>query len=210
MGIVSAIAAMRIQQRAKAKEVTEKIQIQYLNPLLVAATDFRERLEEINERMARGDNLLSHTIQELKNRVHADVDFASWVNSVGHFALSTLYITSVYFAHASKIRTDLPFVKLRSGDDRMLLDNLGCIRRSLGGEFGIWDNLQDSFGSYVRRHDGSIVNYREFGAFFCDDHSFPWFLRLIDFYRDIDRKLPEQRDEMVRSLKHLEAFLEKK
>ncbi|HUP59169.1 MAG TPA: hypothetical protein VNA69_01985 [Thermoanaerobaculia bacterium] len=174
---------------------------------MIATADFRERLEDIDDRIRRNDVLLANTMNDVKNRSHVDVEYARWANGFGHFALSTLYITVVYFACASKIRADLPFVNLSSGDDRRLLDLLSKVRQAVGGEFGIWENLQDSFGSYVRRDDGSIMNYRHFCSLIGDEVTCPWFLRLIDFYRDLDRKLQEERQQMIRELRALEAFL---
>lgn len=210
MGIVSSLVATRIQQRARASEATEKIQIQYLNPLLVATTDLRERQQGINKRVADKDTLLRNSIQELKDRTHLGTEYPQWVNGLGHFALSTLYITAVFFAHASKIRADLPFVRLSSGDDRTLLDHLARIRRALGTDLGIWEDLQDSFGSYIRKVDGATLNFREFCTLLEDDGTRPWFMRLLDFYLDIDKKFTEQREEMIQSLQTLEAFLSRK
>jgi len=198
------------EQRAKEHEAKAKVQIQYLNPLQVATADFHDRLCDIQSRLDRGDELLRNTMQELKNKTHYANSYVQWVNDFGHYALSTLYLTSLYLAHASKIRSELPFVELTSGEDRALLDHLSRVRCAFGGEFGIWEDLHDSLGSYIRKDDGSPMNYQEFCCFIYDDSNFPWFARLIEFYRDIDRKTEPQRKEMVDSLEAVSTFLSEK
>lgn len=210
MGIVSAFFTMCFQQRAKKNEANAKVQIQYLNPLQLATVDLHDRADDIQNRLNNGDKLLRNTIQELKDRTHQGNEYTQWANDFGHYALSTLYLTDLYFAYVNKIRTDLPFIRLNSDEDRVLLDCLSRIRHALGGEFGIWENLQDSFGSYIRKNDGSLMNYKEFCTLIYNDTNFPWFIRLIDFYRDIDCKEPYQRQEMIDSLRALVTFLNQK
>jgi len=220
-GIISSIFATRskmkeiaetfsLEQRAKENEAKAKVRIQYLNPLQIATIDFHGRLCDIQSRLNRGDKLLRNTMQELKERTHQADRYVQWVNDFGHYALSTLYLTNLYLAHVSKIRSELPFVELSSGEDQALLDHLSRVRCALGGEFGIWENLQDSFGSYIQKGDGSLMNFKEFCSFIYDDSSFPWFFRLVDFYRDMDLKTPSQLQEMIDSLRALITFLSDK
>jgi hypothetical protein len=204
------VETFKLEQRAKDQETKAKVQIQYLNPLQIAALDLRDRIQDIQNKIEGGDPLLRNTMQELKSRDHHGNQYVEWANGFGHYALSTLYLTNVYLASVSKIRTELPFVELTSGEDQELLNHLARVRSALGGDYGIWENLQDSFGHYVKKKRGTLMNYKEFCSFIYDDANFLWFMRLVDFYRDIDLKTIPQRYEMINSLDELLKFLNRK
>lgn len=218
VGVISSIFATRakmreivetysLDQRAKEIEAKTKIRIQYLNPLHIATADLHERFVDIERRVGERDDLLRNTMRELKDGAHRGREYVDWVNGLGHYGISTLYLTLVFLAQVRKIRSELPFLELTSGEDQALLGHLARIRRAFGGDYGIWRNLQDSLGSYVRKADGSLMDYREFCTLLGDDSVFPWFNRLVEFYRDIERKTPAQRGEMAASLSDLLEFL---
>src|SRR5688500_369540 len=79
-GGLTAVVAMWIQRRTRTRETTEKVQIQYLNPLLIATSDFRERLEDLDVRIQRDDRLLFDTMNDLKNHVRRDLEYIKWAN----------------------------------------------------------------------------------------------------------------------------------
>ncbi|MEQ8161833.1 MAG: hypothetical protein ABRQ33_11640, partial [Smithellaceae bacterium] len=120
--------------------------------------------------------------------------------------VSTLYITAVYFAYASKIRREFPFIQLSSGDNKALLYRIADVRFSIGGKFGIWEALQDSLGRYLINEDGAIKNYRNFTEAISSEDAV-WFNRLIDFYKDIDKKLEDHLENIESSLEALIDFL---
>ena len=202
--------SFRLTQLAKENEERAKTQLQYLNPLRLSAMDLQRRLSIIEEKIQSKDRLLINTLNELKTKIKDPEDFVIWANGWGEFALSALYVTLVYFARAGTIRTELPFVQLSTGDDNKLLDRLERVRRALGGEWGIWVDLQDSLGSYMRRTEGGLLSYREFCTELSQPSSFPWFHKLVEFYRDLHLKTPDQRKEMADSLDLLVQLWEDK
>ncbi len=112
--------------------------------------DLLSRIRNINKRIARNDKLLQDTLRELKSKAQGDqAAFASWANGWGEYSLSTLYSTMLYFARAARIRSELPFVRLSSDDDEELLKKLSEVRKAFGGDYGIWESLQDSLGAYM-------------------------------------------------------------
>jgi hypothetical protein len=130
-------------------------------------------------------------------------------NGAGYFALSSIYITAVYFANASKIRSELPYIRLEPADDRALLDRLSEVRAALSGKYNIWEVLQDSLGTYMRQGGGGVINYREFCGMIMDRDEFVWFLRLIDFFCDIQVKKHEELEKIISSLDQLVEFLKR-
>lgn len=201
------------QLRLDKEKENERIRLKYLNPLLVAGMDLLERISDIKERRLNQDTkkqMVSWFMEiRTNNRINPD-SFEFWANDEGYFAMSTLYITAVYFAYAGKIRRELPFIELSPGDDKALLSHLSKVRTAIGGTYGIWETIQDSLGSYlINKEDGTIKNYREFCDNIIDKSKYIWFNRLIDFYRDIDKKLEEHIAGIESSLQALVDFLNK-
>ena len=193
---------------AKEKE-NEQIRIKYLQPLLVAAQDLLERITDIRRRRMNDQEKIRmmQWFTKVKTESKADKSsFAFWANDEGYFAVSTLYITAVYFSYASKIRREFPFIQLSSGDNKALLYRIADVRFSIGGKFGIWEALQDSLGRYLINEDGTIKNYRNFTEAISSADAV-WFNRLIDFYQDIDKKLEDHLENIESSLESLIEFL---
>jgi len=189
----------------------ENVRLKVLNPLLISAEDLLDRFTDLARRR-KNDAKRPEMIRwflEAKERPQRDpAGFARWCNDEGYFALSTLYVTALYFHYAGTIRRDFPFFDLAGGGDQgALLSHLSEIRVAIGGKFGIWEVMQDSLGAYAAKKDGSIKNYREFCEMLVDEKQAPWLNRLLDFYRDVHLKLDDQFENVERSLKALIAFL---
>jgi hypothetical protein len=198
----------RLDEQRRNDEERAKNQVKYLNPLRVAAMDLRDRLGQIDEQIRCSNMLLRDTVSEVRARATGDAEsFADWANVVGQFALSTMYLTCIYLARASRIRSELPFIQLSSSGDQELLDRLSDVRTSLGGEFGLWESLQDSLGDYIRNTDGTLMDYREFCLQFEETRRAHWFRRLIDFLHDLHMKTPAERQAHIDSLHALIDFL---
>jgi len=208
-------------QTMEKKRREEKNRIQYLNPLRISADDLLRRLEELNEKTVKeieeqdkSENqkdsvpkcLESFTLvneHEVKNRPYFD----NWCNIEGYYAMSTLYITSVYFFRANKLRAEFPAAQLDPSQDEKLLQLLSEIRVNFGKQFGIWEIIQDSIGAYIRRMDGSLMNYKEFCELVADPKHHVWFRSLIDFYVSFDKKINYEVSDLRQSLPRLVDFL---
>jgi len=199
----------RLQQNTEAVREKAKIKVQYLNPLRVAAGDLLEKIKDIHSKLMCDDprKFLKDTFTEIKSKDREQKEeFVLWCNGFGHYSMSAIYVTAVYFAHASKIRFELPYMDLDPKDDQVLLDHLSNVRRAFGGEYNLWETIQDSIGSYLRKPDGTILNYKEFCEKIIDKSEYLWYLRLIDFYRDIDMK-GEDLTKIMDSLTNLIKFV---
>jgi hypothetical protein len=220
-GIISAFLTAYItidlrlkkQLKVEKEKENERVRLKYLNPLLVAGMDLLERILDIKERRLQEEtkNQMVSWFLEIKNNNRTNREsFEFWANDEGYFAMSTLYVTAVYFAYASKIRIELPFIELRPGDDKALLSHLSEVRTAIGGTYGIWETIQDSLGSYlINKEDNTIKNYREFCENIIDKSQYVWFNRLIDFYRDIDKKSEAHIARIESSLQMLVDFMNK-
>jgi cell shape-determining protein MreC len=92
------------QQVAKERE-RQKTRIQYLDPLVVSAGDLLSKVNKLREELRTKSDYWKNTFSEVKTRDrNKREDFAFWCNGYGAGAVTTLYVTIVYFAHTSKIR----------------------------------------------------------------------------------------------------------
>ena len=112
----------------------------------------------------------------------------------------------MYFARASKIRSELPFIQLGPHDDQALLSQLTGVREAFGGENNLWVEMQDSLGGYVTGSDGRILSYKDFCSKIIDSWEYIWFIRLLDFYRDIHMKRDTELPKIESALERLIAF----
>lgn len=214
-GIITAFITtsykLKKQHKIEREKEKDRIRLKYLNPLLVASKDLLERTIDIKRRRMNEEekNKMIQWFKKIKTNERGDKQsFEYWANDEGYFAMSSLYVTAVYFCYASKIRREFPFIELRPGDDKALLHHISEVRTAIGGKYGIWETIQDSLGSYlINEDDDTVKNYREFCDFILDRSEFVWFNRLIDFYRDIHKKLEDHIENIELSLKALIEFL---
>ena len=205
--IVAAERRLEHEQRAEKEREREKQRIQYLDPLVVAATDLLAKIAKLREELREKEPFWKGVFKEVKFRDRSRrEDFAFWCNGEGAGAVTTLYVTIVFFARAKKIRSELPFVQLGPEDDRALLGHLSEVREAFGGEHSLWDELQDSLGDYATRPDGTIMNYKEFCLQLMDTWGHIWLTRLIDFYKDVHMKQEHELPRIEGALKRLISF----
>lgn len=203
-------AQSKIQQEMEKKREEEKNRIQYLNPLRISAEDLKMRIEEIVKDMRDEQKKFRITdgftyINECN--IADRREFEKWCNIDGYFCMATLYVTSVYFSRANNLRAEFPIAQLNPAEDEELLERLSEVRKAFGGRHGIWETIQDSIGSYIRKTDGSLLNYREFCGEIADSSKHVWFRSLIEFYVTFHKKLNHEVEEILPALNHIIDFL---
>jgi hypothetical protein len=213
LGVLAAVLTTRYQlrqQRAVDRDKEkEHIRLKILNPLLIAAEDLLDRLTDIERRRkdpAKAADMIRWFAQAKQLPRQDAGRLAFWANDEGYFAMSTLYVTAVYFYYAATIRRDFPFFELVAGGESTLLSHLSETRLSIGGKFGIWEAMQDSLGAYLAAGD-AVKNYRQFCEMIIDEREAPWLNRLVDFYRDVHMKLDDHLGNIDHSLRALIEFL---
>ena len=202
-------AKLRQERAIDRDKANESVRLKVLNPLLISAEDLLDRIADIARRRKdpAGQAALQRWFAAVKQKPRDDPGgVAHWANDEGYFALSTLYVTALYFHYAGTIRRDFPFLQLGPGGETTLLARLSQVRVSIGGKFGIWETMQDSLGAYLAGKDAP-KNYREFCELLIDAQQSPWLNRLADFYRDIHLKLDDQLWNIATSLRALIDFL---
>jgi hypothetical protein len=169
--ITAAVTLLRLS--AEKEREREKERIRYLDPLVVSATDLLEKIKSLRAELTTNETFWKDAFLRVKTRDRTN---------------RALYVTAVYLARASKIRSELPFIRLGPGGDRTLLEKLDRVRGALGGKENLWEEIQDSIGSYVTEVDGTIMSYKGFCIQLLDPWDHIWFTRLMDFYKDVHMK----------------------
>jgi hypothetical protein len=194
------------QNLEKEKERKKK-RIEYFDPLIVYATDLLDKIKLLQKELVEKESFWVGTFNEVKHKDRNNKqDFAFWCNGYGAGAVTTLYVTVVYFACVGKIRSELPFVQLRENDDQLLLTHITDVRNAFGGENNLWVEMQDSLGNYVTDANDRILNYKDFCNKIIDPWEHIWFIRLLDFYREIHLKRLNELPRIVSTLEKLIAF----
>jgi hypothetical protein len=196
----------KVERQKEVERERAATRLNYLDPLLVSARDYEERLEEIQRKVeSEKDKLwMADQFHQVKENPRLTlIDHISWCNGEGNFAVSTNYLTAVYLFHINKIRREFPKSALSPSEAQTLFDDVDRVRRALGGEKGIWETLQDSAGEYMRFEVGTLLSYRRFCEQIFKTEERAWILRLLDFYREIHQRTDEERKRMSESLKGL-------
>lgn len=197
----------RREEQAEREREREKERIRYLDPLVVAAQDLLSKLQSLQRDLVRRETFWRDAFIRIKERDRSDrVQFAFDCNGFDAGATTALYVTAVYLARAKKIRSELPFVQLGPWDDKALLEKLTAVRKAFGGTYGLWEELQDSIGSYVTQQDGAIMDYKGFCSQLLDPWDHIWFTRLIDFYKDAHMRQEAEIPQVIVALEELIAF----
>lgn len=217
MGYLGGLAKVGAEQRTRRIEEEEKqrvtLRLNYLDPLRVAGSDLLLRLREINAKITAGD---TGEIERMYLRFHSVKhpfqenleQFGEWANGEGYFAVSTIQLTAAFFFRVRQARQRLPLGTLKPGDDRRLLERLDAVRKSLSTEFGVWSALQDSIGDYAGQQGESGFTYERLCECLYSFSSRVWLLRVLDFYREIHWKRPEEREQIINAVEGLGKFLE--
>lgn len=179
-----------IQQEAEIKKEASRLRLKYVNPLRVSSQDLRFRLSAIASKLENPQEReeMKAWFNHVKSGRNNKHDFALWCNGVGHFAMTTLHLTAIYLARAAKIRVESPFHEINADYHKKLIDCIEKVRKELGGRYGLWQESQDSIGERVIKDGDSVISYKEFCSKVTDDAEYPWFSRLVDFYKDIHMK----------------------
>jgi hypothetical protein len=123
----------------------------------------------------------------------------------GTEAISTLYITALYLFYATQVRFNPPDVASRTWAEQLRL-NVDAVRHALE-EIDFYPVTQDSTGLSMKRDDGNVKNYRQFGESITARAERGWFLTLTDVYLKLHQQEPRKVDRILRSLDALAGFL---
>jgi hypothetical protein len=221
-GLCGALTAFVIAQyqtsRTNRKERLAKqtaIEFSYLDPLRIAAENFAWKLHSVEQKIRQhqsgsgGLDWMLHAFHCVKepreifpdHRNPSYTEYGWWCNGEGFFAVSTIYSAAIYFLHARRARRECT-------KSIELIQKLDGVRLALGHEFGIYVMLQDSMGEYVGDAQGMEIGYRQFCTRLFNEDERLWFLNILDYFREIDKKSADQRHKIMNALHDLLTYLQ--
>jgi len=218
--VCGALAGFVITQyqnsRTSRKEATAKkaeIQFTFLDPLRIAAENLAWKFFNIEQKIRKNESgsggleWMRGTFLRVKEpreifptRDPSYAEYGLWCNGEGFFAVSTIYAAAIYFLHARRARREC-------ATNIALVQKLDGVRLALGHEYGVYVMLQDSMGEYVGDEKGMEIGYRQFCTKLFHEDERLWFLNLLDYFREIDKKTPEQRRKIMNALHELLTYL---
>lgn len=217
VGVASSQFKSYLDSRTAQVREWQRVRSTFLNPLLAAARQTREWIKVVLTKIPQpGQPARPEThellgwfqrVKDIAENKQDRAGFFAHSNGELYFAVSTLYVTAVYFAAAQRFRKGQPYVDLGTFTDRRLLWCIDQVRDEFSGVDGLWDTLQESIGDKVTRPDGTVVTYEAFCSMIVDDKNSVWLLRLYDFYREIGGKF-DQLTAIDQKLKALEAYVQ--
>ena len=220
--VSAALGAMVVSQYQKAKSARETSvakeisnRLKYLDPLRLATENLAWKLFAIEQKIQQkkpgsgGLDWMLNTFhcvkepQEILHKTPSTTEFAFWCNGEGFFAVSTIYVTAIYFYQARRTRREYT-------DDKELVQKLDAIRVSFGHEYGIYAVLQDSIGEYMCADDKMEIGYRTFCMKMYQEEERLWLLNVLDYFREIDKKTDAQRFAISSAVNDLLSYLGQK
>ncbi|MFB2767896.1 hypothetical protein ACE1AT_01160 [Pelatocladus sp. BLCC-F211] len=156
------------------------------NKLAIAPKEFHKLIEfEWAIKYAK-DHVTEDYIEEWKNYVN------KCNGGIHYFAFSSLYLMVCYISYANKMRDGMPFTVQAyeyNSYINTLIQKINKLREVLGVEYGIWTEVQDSIGEVAIQTGGKVINYKEFYTNLREDKNKAVFLRLCNYYWEIDQKI---------------------
>src|SRR5271166_1465818 len=221
-GVCGAMTAFVVAQwqssKSSRKELAAKeaeIQFAYLDPLRIATQNFAWQFYNIEQKIRKhepgngGLEWMLHTFHCVKepgailpNRSTSYVEYGWWCNGEGFFAVSSIYAAATYFLHARRARR-------ACAKSIELMQKLDAVRLALGHEHGIYVMLQDSMGEYVGDVQGMEIGYRQLCTKLFSEEERLWFLNILDYFREIDKKTDDQRRAIMSALHDLLDYLKR-
>ncbi len=205
-GILGSAVAELAKYVGRRYEEQRQTRIKYLHPLKLASEDLLRRWRQIAVRIEAGKGAEVTAEFRAIRSTCGQPWFYRDCNEQLCGPVGTLYATACYFAFAARLREQLPLLRMWHWRALDLLDATEKVRSGIGNRYGLWEEIQDSIGGLVLATTNEHVI--PFGAF-CkalsqDTNSY---LRLFDFYEEIDQKYKYELHKGCRALERVDQLL---
>jgi hypothetical protein len=197
-----------VRRTTKRDEEAHRLanRLAFLDPLARAGETLGWKLKTVEEKIrmnSSGSGGLGWMLDQFHRVKHPEgtaKDHAYWCNGEGFFAASTVFATAVYFAHATRARREY----LNEGE---LVAHLDAVSDAFAHSRGIYHMVQESVGECVLEPSGRESTYRQFCERIYREEERPWFLGVLDYYREADKKSDGERAGIRRALSGLLVYL---
>ncbi len=209
--LIAVLVTYVIQQNVGKRQDFKRINEEYLNPLRLSLEENYFRLAEILRRVEAGGGTCESLLSLNKAEEVSQKD-AGWFNGEGCYFTSSCYFAACLFATIKKVRDDVPYLRLRAGDDTQLLQHMLKINLGFLKDLGVFYVIQQSIGDQMRiLAENRFMTYQEFCATLQDPEQRVWFDRLLHFFLDTGKgKSLGRVGQVVEAIYYASVFLDKK
>ncbi len=208
--VANVLAQYNARGAAKRDENARRIadRLGFLDPLARGAESLGWKLKTIREKLETprdGKGGLQWMLDQFhlaKHPAGTATDHGWWCNGEGFFATSTIYATAVFFAHSTRVRREYV-------GEEQLVKLLDKVSDAFASDSGIYHLVQDSVGQCTPAPSGRELSYREFCTRLYEEEERLWFLGVLDYYRQIDKKPPSELNAVRSALSDLLDYLSK-
>lgn len=184
LAVVTHQLGLRQERRRQLEEERHTVNLKYLNPLRLTVVENYSRLLEILRTVANERRCAPLTF--IRNPSQLRRRSTSWYNNEGAYLSSSCYLAACLFATMSRIRRDIPFLRLAAGDDTELLVRMRRVSLGYLRELGVFYATQDTIGRLVDP-EGSLMTYGEFTDLIRSRRSGVWTDWLVRYYLETGR-----------------------
>ena len=208
--LVSEYYKVRISRKRDSKQINDE----FLNPLRLYLEENYFRLEEIVEKSENSKEAGIQSLLFIKHPEDLSSKELNWFASNGVYLISSCYLTSCLFALMFQVRENLSYIKLRSGNDTILINLIFRVNHAFLQNHGIYYIIQQNIGQNMIDNnspvDYRLLSYSKFCQKLKDEDERIWFEQLIDFYIELGKGYRiDQVKHILSSIKNLSDFLEK-
>jgi len=206
VALLTSFLSIRRDTKLRRSEEQRSINMQYLNPLRIALAENYFRLQEIRAEVNSEGKcqalVLVRTPEEILQKS------PEWFNGEGTYLVSSSYYTACVFSNVSRLRKDIPYLRLAHTDDTVLLSKLRRVSLGYLRHLGVFFATQDSIGQTMLC-DNKLISYREFCELLTDPNELVWLRRLLEYYILTGLgEYMERIDEALNSMDDLLSFLD--
>jgi hypothetical protein len=191
-GVLAGQYASRRTDRRKEDAHRLANRLAFLDPLAHAGEAVGWKLKTVAEKIRENSSgsgglawMLAqfHRVKEPQGSAR---DHAYWCNGEGFFAVSTVYATVIYFARAARARREYL-------NEDALVTHLDAVSDAFAHPRGIFHLVQESVAECMLGAPDREPSYREFCERIYREEERPWFLGVLDYYREVDKKTEAER-----------------
>ena len=175
----------------KRRDQLAEINIRNLAPLRLYCEETFFRLHEIQRLVKQNEGHLKF-LDAVSDSEHISSKESRWFNEEGCYLVSSVYFNACLFGAIRRVREEMPYLRLRSGDDTTLLNLMFAVSRSFLQDLGVFYAIQHTIGAEMWIHkEQRFLTYREFSERLMIEKERTWFDRLILFYLQAARGMRE-------------------
>jgi hypothetical protein len=205
-GVVVVGAERVFEAWTKRRDRLAEINIRNLAPLRLYCEETFFRLHEIQRLVEQnGDHL--DFLDAVQNTEQISTKNISWFNEDGCYLVSSAYFNACLFGAIRKVREEMPYLRLRSGDDTRLLNLMFAVNQAFLQNLGVFYAIQHTIGAEMwDRAEQRFLTYREFSERLMTEKERTWFDRLFLFYLQAARGA--RKDNIQNALKAIMSLAE--